>query len=167
MDTNSMIIVSGLVAILVAYAAVRDSKDGWGGTVGPMRWTFSGSWASSSAVVLALVLTLIGIDPSRGMLLGLGLVMVLAPMIYRGIGDAEGASKPIFFVVSATMTSATLAILYAAATQVPTLVGSLPLLPTLIIDASLVLAVIGAVMNSARSLASAVSGDGSGAWNLP
>ena len=59
MDTNSMIIVSGLLALLVAYAAVRDSEGGWQGTVGSMEWSFSGSWASSSAVILALVLTFV------------------------------------------------------------------------------------------------------------
>ena len=53
MDVNSMIIISGLVAFVVAYAAVRDSEDGWSGDVGPMRWSFTGSWASSIAIVLA------------------------------------------------------------------------------------------------------------------
>ena len=164
MDMNSMIIISGLVALLVAYAGVKDSHGGWEGTVGPMRWSFSGSWASSTAVVLVLVLTLFrGMEP----LLGLGLMMVLTPLIYRGLGGTSGASKPVFFIVSVMMTWATLATLYAAATQVPTLLQSLPLVPTLIIDASLVLAVVGAVMHSARSLADAASGDGSGAWNLP
>ena len=166
MDLNSMIIISGLVAFLVAYAAVHDSGGGWGGTVGPMRWSFSGSWASSSAVILALVLTFIGMDVT-GLLLGLGLLMVLAPLIYKGMAGPGGASKLVFFIVSAIMTSATLGILYAAATKVPALIESLPLLSVLIIDASLVLALVGAVMHSAGSLADAVSGDGSGAWNLP
>ena len=167
MDINSMIIISGLLAFLVAYAAVRDSDGGWAGSVGPMRWSFSGSWASSIAVVLALVLTITGLGGSGGMLLGLGLVMVLAPLIYKGIGNPLAASKRVFFVVAAIMTWATFAILYVAATAVPALVESLPLLSDLIIDATLVLALIGAVMNSARSLAEAVSGGGSGAWTLP
>ena len=104
---------------------------------------------------------------SAGLLLGLGLTMVLAPLIYKGMAGGAGASKPVFFIVSAMMTWATLAILYTAATKVPALVQSLPLLSKLIMNAVLVLAVVSAVMHSARSLADAVSGDGSGAWNLP
>ena len=167
MDTNSMVIISGLVALLVAYAAIRDSDAGWSGTVGPMRWTFSGSWASSSAVVLALVLTFLGVDLSNGMLIGLGLMMIFAPLIYKGMGDAGGASKPVFFIVSAVMTWGTLGILYVAATKVPIFIGSLPILPTVIIEASLVLALVGAVFSSARCLSDAASGDGSAAWTLP
>ena len=167
MDTNSMIIISGLLALLVAYAAVRDSEGEWQGTVGPMEWSFSGSWASSSAVILASVLTFVSADVSTALLLGLGLMMVLAPLIYKGMAGGAGASKPVFFIVSAMMTWATLAILYTAATKVPALVQSLPLLSKLIMNAVLVLAVVSAVMHSARSLADAVSGDGSGAWNLP
>ena len=167
MDTNSMIIISGLLALLVAYAAVRDSEGEWQGTVGPMEWSFSGSWASSSAVILALVLTFVIADMSTLLLFGFGLMMLLAPLIYKGMAGAAGASKPVFFIVSAMMTWATLAILYTAATKVPALVQSLPLLSRLIMNAVLVLAVVSAVMHSARSLADAVSGDGSGAWNLP
>ena len=65
------------------------------------------------------------------------------------------------------MTWATFSILYLAATSVPNLVASMPLLSTLTINAALVLALVGAVLHSARSLASATSGDGSTAWNLP
>ena len=167
MDTNSMIIVSGLVALLVSYAAVHDSQGGWRGSVGPMRWSFSGSWASSVAAVLALVLTLFGMDASGGPVLGLGLVLVLAPLVYRGMAGDAGVSKLVFFIVSSLITWATLSILYVAATSVPDLIESLPVLTTIIIDAALVLALVGAVMNSARTLATAVSGDGSEAWTLP
>ena len=166
MDMNSMIILSGLVALLVSYTAVRDSQDGWGGSVGQIRWAFSGSWASSSAVILALVFTTIGVEPS-GMLLGLGLMMVLAPLVYRGMGGGENVSKPVFFIVASFMTWATFAILYAAAAAVPSMIEPLPLLPTFIIYAFLVLALLGAVMNSVRSLSEAASGGGSEAWTLP
>lgn len=167
MDVNSMIIISGLVAFVVAYAAVLDSEGGWSGVVGPMHWSFSGSWASSSAVVLAAVLTLTGLAAGTPQILGFGFVMVLVPLIYRGLGQAGGASKVVFFIFSAMMSWATFSILYVAATNVPNLVESMPLLSGLIIDAALVLALVGAVLHSARSLASAASGDGSAAWNLP
>ena len=166
MDTNSIITISGVVALLVAYAAVRDSDGGWTGSVGPMRWSWSVSWASSIAVVLALVLALF--DLAGGMtLLGLGLMMLLAPMIYRGVGGSGGAPKVAFFIVSGLMTWSTFAILYLAATTVPSLIEPLSLVPTIIIDAALVLALVGAVMHSARSLAAAASGDGAAAWDLP
>lgn len=166
MDSNSIVTISGLVALLVTYAAVRDSEGGWTGTVGPMRWTWSVSWSSTIAVVLALVLTLFGL--ARGFtLLGLGLMMVLAPMIYRGMGNSGGAPKVAFFIVSGLMTWSTFAILYLAATTVPSLIEPLSLVPTIVIDAALVLAVVGTVMHSARSLAAAASSDGTAAWNLP
>ncbi|MDE0168891.1 MAG: hypothetical protein OXS29_05165 [bacterium] len=164
MDTNSIISVSGVVALLVAYAAVRDSEGGWTGRVGPMRWSLSVSWSSSIAVLLALALTLLG-DP-RGVF-GLGLLMVLTPLIFRGMGTSEGAPKVVFFIVSGVMTWATFAILYLAAVSVPALTGSLPLLARIVIDAALVLAMVGAVMHSARTLAAAASGDGAEVWNLP
>lgn len=166
MDTNSIIIISGLVALLVTYVAIRDSDGGWTGTVGPMRWSWSVSWSSSIAVVLALALTLLGLVRD-GTVLGLGVLMVLAPLIYRGIGNSDGAPKVTFFIVAGLMTWATFAILYMAATMVPNLIDPLSLLPTIIIDAALVLALVGTVMHSARSLAAAASGDGAAAWNLP
>lgn len=166
MDTNSIISISGLVALLVAYAAVRDSDGGWVGNVGPMRWSWSVSWSSSIAVLLALALTLLGLVRD-GTALGLGLLMVLAPLIYRGMGTSDGAPKVAFFIVSSLMTWATFAILYLAATTVPSLIETLSLVPTIIINAALVLALVGTVMNSARSLAGAASGDGAAAWNLP
>ena len=166
MDTNSIIIISGLVALLVTYVAVRDSEGGWTGTVGPMRWSWSVSWSSSIAVVLAVALTLLGLVRD-GTALGLGLMMVLAPLIYRGLGTSGSAPKVAFFIVSSLMTWATFAILYLAAIMVPNLIESLSLVPTIIIDAGLVLALVGAVMHSARCLASAVSGDGAAAWHLP
>ena len=167
MDVNSMIIISGLVAFVVAYAAVLDSEGGWAGAVGPMRWTFSGSWASSSAVVLALVLSLTGLGAGAPQVFGFGFVMILVPLIYKGLGQEGGASKVVFFIFSAMMTWATFSILYVAATNVPNLVESVPLLSTLIIDAALVLALVGAILHSARSLSAAAAGDGSAAWNLP
>lgn len=166
MDTNSIIIISGLVALLVTYVAIRDSEGGWTGTVGPMRWSWSVSWSSSIAVVLALTLTLLGLVRD-GTVLGLGVLMVLAPLIYRGMGNSDGAPKVTFFIVSGLMTWATFAILYVAATMVPNLIDPLSLVPTIIIDAALVLALVGTVMHSARSLAAAASGDGAAAWNLP
>ena len=167
MDVNSMIIISGLVAFVVAYAAVYDSDGGWSGPVGPMCWSFSGSWASSSAVVLALVLTLTGASSGTSQVFGLGVVMVLVPLIYKGLGQSGGASKIIFLISSAMMSWATFSILYVAATSVPNLVQMMPMVPMLIVNAALVLALVGAVLHSARSLASAASGDGSAAWNLP
>ena len=167
MDMNSITIISGLVAFVVAYAAVIDSDGGWSGDVGPIRWSFSGSWASSMAAVLALLSILTGISTAGGLLIALGVVMVLAPLIYKGMGEKGGASKPVFFIVSAIMTWATFTILYMIAVSVPALVEPLPLLPTLVINASLVLALVGAVINSARSLAEALAGDGSAAWTLP
>ena len=166
MDTNSIIIISGLVALLVTYAAVRDSEGGWTGTVGPMRWSWSVSWSSSIAVVLALTLTLLGVVRD-GTVLGLGVLMVIAPLIYRGMANSDGTPKAAFFIVSGLITWATFAILYVAATMVPALVDPLPLVPTIIIDAALVLALVGTVLHSARSLAAAASGDGAAAWNLP
>ena len=166
MDTNSIIIISGLLALLVTYAAVRDSEGGWTGTVGPMHWSWSVSWSSSTAVVLALVLTLFSMVRD-GTVLGLGLLMVLAPLIYRGIGASGGAQKVAFFIVSSLMTWATFAILYLAAITVPSLIEPLSLVPTIIIDTALVLALVGTVMHSARSLATATSGDGETAWTLP
>ena len=167
MDTNSIITVSGMVALLVAYAAVRDSEGGWTGAVGPMRWSLSGSWSSSIAVLLALVFTLLGLARDAGTLLGLGLLMVLAPLIYKGLGASGGAPKVVFFIVSGLMTWATFAVLYVVATTVPDLIESLPVLSRTIIDAALVLALVGTVLHSARSLAVAASGDGSEVWNLP
>jgi len=43
MDPNAMIVAIGLVSVLIVYATVRDSQDGWDGTVGPLRWSFSDS----------------------------------------------------------------------------------------------------------------------------
>ncbi len=166
MNSQSMIVAIGLVALMIAYAAVRDSQDGWSGTVGPLKWSFSGSWSSSIAVVLALVLVLLR-SGAQATLVAFGILAVLAPLIYKGIGRSEGASKPVFFIVSAIMTWSTLVILYTAATSVPSLVSTLPILSVLVIDAALVLAILGAVMNSVRNLAAAASGDGSEAWILP
>ena len=166
MYPQSMIVAIGLVAFVIAYAAVRDSRDGWSGTVGPLQWSFSGSWSSSIAVVLALVLVLLGVG-AQATLLAFGILAVLAPLIYKGIGRSEGASKPIFFIVSAIMTWSTLVILYTAATAVPPLVSTLSILSALVIYAALVLAILGAVINSVRNLVAAASGDGSEAWTLP
>jgi len=99
--------------------------------------------------------------------LGLGLLMVLAPLSYRGMGTSGDAPKVACFIVSGLMTWATFAILYLAAIMVPPLIGSLSLVPTMIIDAGLVLALVGAAMHSARCLTAAVSGDGAAAWHLP
>lgn len=167
MNVNSMIIISGLVAFVVTCAAVRDSEGRWSGTVGPMRWSISGSWASSSAVVIAFVFFLVFEDRSSAQLFAFGLVAVLVPLIYRGLGQAGGASKAVFFICSTLVTWATFSILYLAAISVPDLMGSQPLLTKLVVNAALVLALVGAVLHSARSLASAASGDGSAAWDLP
>ena len=167
MDVNSMIIISGLVAFVVAYAAVLDSDGVWSGPVGPMRWSFSGSWASSSAVVLALVLSVTGLGTGAPQVFGFGFVMVLVPLIYKGLGQAGGASKLIFLISSAVMSWATFSILYVAATSVPNLLQTMPIVPELVVNAALVLALVGAVLHSARSLKAAASGDGSAAWNLP
>ena len=166
MNPQWMIIAIGLVALLIAYAAVRDSQDGWSGTVGPLRWSFAGSWSSSIAVVLALVLVLLGLG-AQATLVAFGILAVLAPLIYKGIGRSDGASKPVFFIVAAIMTWSTLVILYTAATAVPNLVSTMPIVSVLVIDAALVLALLGAVINSVRNLAAAASGDGSEAWILP
>lgn len=179
MSADIIIIGTGLVAFLVAYAAVRDSAEGCGGRVGPLRWNFSGSWASTSAVLIALVFSITNAPlmmlqkedwdilfyaPS---MLGLGLLMLIAPLIYKGLSGGEGASKRIFLVFSTVMTWSTFAILSMAALAVSNLVGPLPVLPTLAVYAVLVLALAGALMNASRSLANAASGDPSEAWTLP
>ena len=99
--------------------------------------------------------------------LGLGLMTVLAPLIFGGMGTSGGAPKVVFFIVSGIMTWATFAILCLAAVSVPTVTGSYPLLARIIIDAAMVPALVGAVVHSARTLAAAASGDGAAAWNLP
>ena len=99
--------------------------------------------------------------------LGLGLMTVLAPLIFGGMGTSGGAPKVVFFIASGIMTWATFAILYLAAVGVPTVTGSYPLLARMVIDAAMVMALRGAVMQSARTLAAAASGDGAAAWNLP
>ncbi len=167
MDVNSMITISGLVAFVVAYAAVSDSEGRWRGTVGPMRWSLSGSWASSSAVAIGLAFFIISEDHISGQLFGFALVALLAPLIYKGLGRSGGASKQVFFICSVLVSWATFSILYVAATSIPDLIGSLPLLSKLIVNATLVLALVGTVLHTARSLAAAVSGDGSTVWDLP
>ena len=166
MNPQSMVVGIGLVALLIAYTAVRDSAGGWSGRVGPLRWSFAGSWSSSIAVVLALVLVLLGFT-AQATLAAFGILALLSPLIYRGIGRSEGAPMPVFFVVSVMMTWSTLVILYIAATAVPGLIDGLPLLPVLAIEAALVLAVVGAVISSYRSLASAAAAGESEAWTLP
>ena len=179
MSADTIIIGSGLVAFLVAYAAVRDSAEGCGGRVGPLRWNFSDSWASTSAVLVALVFSVTNIPGimlmEEGMdvvfytpaMLGLGLLMLIAPLIYKGLSSGEGASKRVFLVFSTVMTWSTFAILCMAALAVSSLVGHLPVLPTLAVYAVLVLVLAGALMNASRSLANAASGDPSEVWTLP
>ncbi|MCY3540097.1 MAG: hypothetical protein OXH10_09630 [bacterium] len=166
MDPNAMIVAIGLVSVLIVYAAVRDSQEGWDGTVGPLRWSFSESWASSIAVVLALVLVLLGVG-SQANLAAFGILAVLTPLIYRGIGPADGASKPVFFVASALITWSTLVILYLAATVVPVLVSALPVGTKLVIHAALILALLGALATTVRNLSTALSGRGRHGWTLP
>ncbi len=165
MHPESMTIGIGLVALLIAYAAVRDSREQWLGAVGPIRWSFSASWATSTALVLAATFTLIGLGP-RAMLAGFGILAVLTPLIYRGMGSPEGAPKPVFFVVATIMTWSTLVILYTAAVSVPSLLTDLPLASLLVVEAALILALLGAVRSSTRNLMAAAGGE-TDTWTLP
>ncbi len=167
MNVNSMITISGLVAFVVTFAAVSDSKGRWKGTVGPMRWSFSGSWASSSAVVIGFAFFLVSGDRNSAQLFGFALVALLVPLIYKGLGQTSGTSKQVFFVCSALVTWAIFSILYLTATTIPELIGSVPLLTEMIVNAGLALVLVGTVLHSARSLAVAASGDSSTVWDLP
>jgi len=117
-------------------------------------------------VVLALVMVLLGVS-SQASLVGFGILAVLTPLIYRGIGPSDGASKPVFFVASTLITWSTLVILYLAATSVPGLVQALPVGPKLVIHAALILALLGALATTVRNLSAAVSGGGRRGWTLP
>lgn len=178
MGIDSIIIVSGLAAFLAAYSAVRDSEEGCGGRVGPLLWNFSDSWASTSAVIIALVFSVTDIpammlkeDPyarfDAPAMLGLGLLMLIAPLIYKGFSRGGSASKRVFLIVSTIMTWSTFAILYMAASAAPGLLSPLPILASLIVYAALALALAGSFINAYRSLSKAAAGDPSEAWTLP
>ena len=167
MSADTIIIVSGLAAFLAAYAAVRDSEGGCRGEVGPLRWSFSDSWASTSAALAALVFSLLDAE-APGPMLGFGVLLLTAPLIYKGLSSGGGgASKRVFLIASTTATWSTFTILWLAALRVPGLLETLPLLPAFAVYAALALALAGAFISACRSLSKAAAGDPSEAWTLP
>ena len=168
MSADAIIIVSGLAAFLAAYAAVRDSEGGCRGEVGPLRWSFSDSWASTSAALAALVFSLLDAE-APGPMLGFGVLLLTAPLIYKGLsgGGGGGASKRVFLIASTIATWSTFTILWLAALRVPGLLETLPLLPSFAVYAALVLTLAGAFINAFRTLSKATAGDPSEAWTLP
>ena len=178
MGIDSIIIVSGLAAFLAAYSAVRDSEEGCRGRAGPLLWNFSDSWASTSAVIIALVFSVTDIPAmmlkedryarfDAPAMLGLGLLMLIAPLIYKGFSSGGSASKRVFLIFSTIMTWSTFAIFCTAALAVPSLLSPLPILLSFTVYAALALALAGAFINAYRSLSKAAAGDPSEAWTLP
>ncbi len=165
MDSNTLVIVTGLVAALVAFAAVRDS--GWDGTVGDLTWSVGGSWVTSSAAIIALVLV-VARDTSDDLatVFLFGLILLFTPLIYRGLAGSDGAPKALFFVAGTLMTWATLALLATAALAIPEIArDELSTVPLLVVDAVAITAILAALVAASRSMVVATTG--SKTWTLP
>lgn len=167
MDLNTTVIITGLIATLIAYAAVQDSEDGWDGTVGPMTWNISQSWASTTAAVIAIIFLLGAGDSSQNLIFVFGALLLFSPLIYRGLTGEGGASKLVFFVAATLNTWATFGLLVVAAINVPDLIASTSIVPRLVLNGAMILAIVAAFMNASRGLTAAASSSEPGAWILP
>ena len=161
-----MVIVTGLIAVLIAYAAVQDSGGGWEGTVGPMTWNLSRSWASSVAAVIALTFLIGSPEGGEDMIFVFAALLVFSPLIYHGLAGDDGASKMIFFVSAALITWATLGLLVFAAVAVPNVIHGVSIVPRLVLNSAMILAIVAAIMNASRGLAAGASSGAEG-WTLP
>ena len=168
MDTNSLVIITGLIAALIAYAAVQDA--GASSPPTTMQWRFGESWTTSAAAIAAIAA--IGfLGAEEGMTVVFAFMLLLGPLLYKGVSGSGNGSMGLFLVVGTLMGWATLAIL----TQVTSLVffvtrDELTLIPRLLMNGVAVAALLAAVLSIHTALRSAVSGSNiasQGAWTLP
>ncbi len=168
MDSNTLVIVTGLIAVLVALAAVQDSEGGWTGRVGDLNWSLSGSWVTTSAAVIALVLLIVFSDSDEAFATAFlfGLLLLFTPLIYRGLSGDDGASKLVFFATGGLAAWSSLVLLAFAAQAVPSIARSeLQTVPLLLVNAAAIAAILAAIVATSRVLNAAAASDGE--WTLP
>ena len=170
MDPNTVVIVTGLLAVLVVYAAVQDSPGGWEGTVGPATWNVGESWISTTAAVVALAFLVLfsgGSGGPIGMALMFGLLLMFGPMIYRAFGVGGAVSKTVFFGAATVMTWASTGLMVTGAQIISDIVREFAIVPRLAINSFAITAVLAAIVGTSRVLTTATSGKGSDAWTMP
>ena len=169
MDTNSLVIISGLIAALLAYSAVQDSDSA--AAPPAMRWRLAESWTTSAAALAAL--TAVGFLGAEddGVMVMFAFILLLGPILYKGFSGMGSASMSLFVTVGTLMAWATLAIL----TRVSMLIFSttraeLTVVPRLVLNTVVIgalLAAAGAIYTGLRSAAQGTNLTADGAWTLP
>ena len=166
MDINSIVIITGLIAALVVYAAVQDSWNGWEGTVGPMTWSLSGSWSTTAAAIVAIALLFVS-GGGEEFVFSFGALLLFGPLIYSGFGKDGVASKSMFFVAATLITWATFTLLAIAAAVMPEAARQVSIVPRMLLGAAVIATLLAAIANASRALTKAASTNGSEGWTLP
>jgi hypothetical protein len=167
-DSNVVVIITGLIAALVVYAAVQDSWNGWEGTVGPMTWSFSKSWITTSAAIVAIVylFSFYGEGSDVGASAVFGFILLFVPLIYQGLGGGA-ASKKVFFLVGTLLAWAIFTLILTAVSGIPSVVAGYAIVPRLVLDSVMIVTLLAAIVGTGRVLTAAASGNGTETWTLP
>lgn len=185
MNEATVVIFAGLLAALASVAAWKESG---GGAPAGLRWSPTESWVTTSAVILAWVMTAYadpatGGDSLSGGLIGdndldgffdpgtsraplvFGLILVLSPLIHRGLSGGGRSTRLGFGITAGVVAWAAFSVIIISSFRIAGLVDGYPLLPRLLVLAALTAAVLGVFINTARSLAAVASPDAP--WTLP
>lgn len=169
MDTNSLVIVTGLLALLAAYGAIQES----GAVSAPasMRWRFQQSWTTSAAAIAALASIAFLGGEDESIIVVFGLVLLLGPLVYRGFSGSASSSVSLLMIVGAVMGWASLAILGRLASGIFSATRfELSVVPRMVINTFVILALLAALMSIYKGLRDAATGEGldeDGSWVLP
>ena len=167
MDTNAIVIITGLVALLIAHAAVQDA--GGGTPPSSIVWRFSESWTTSVAALVAIT-SIFFLSVEADIVVMFGLMLLLGPLIYKGFAAANGASMPLFMAVGTLMGWATLAIFLTVIGEIFHITrGELSIVPRLVLNGFAIAAVLAAAAAISSALRAGASGRSltDGAWKLP
>lgn len=185
MNEATVVIFAGLLAALASVAAWKESG---GGAPAGLRWSPTESWVTTSAVILAWVMTAYAdpateVDSLLGGLIGdndldglfdpgasraplvFGLILVLSPLIHRGLSGGGRSTRLSFGITAGVVAWAAFSVIIISSFRIAGLVDAYPLLPRLLVLAALAAAVLGVFINTARSLAAVSSPEAP--WTLP
>lgn len=169
METNALVVMSGLIAALVAYGAIQDADSATAPAT--MEWKLGGSWTTSSAAIAALTAIAFLDTSGDAILVVFGVMLLLGPVLYKGLSGSGNASIHAFFLVGTVMGWATIAILATVGRRVFEITRfDLSLIPRLVLNGVAVAAVLAAIASYYTGLRAAASGgpkSASGSWTLP
>jgi hypothetical protein len=167
MDDNSLVILSGLIALLLTLAAAQDGATGTAPSA--VVWSLGGSWTTSAAAIAALGSIAFLDESSDTVMVLFAFMLLLGPVLYRGFSGAHSAARPLFLVVGTSMAWATIAILWRVGQLMASVTRSeLTTVPRLVINSIVIAAMLAAVASLYKAMQAAFSGDESsgGTWTL-